>query len=115
VLIIRLLSFLILILITFLVNATPAIKHKYSVKKKRPVIALVLSGGGAKGAAHIGVINILEKYHVPIDIIVGTSIGSYVGGLSALGYNAQEIKALMFNTDWERGFSARKIVPICSP
>ena len=105
VLIIRFILFLILILSTFLVDALPATKHPSSAKKPRPVIALVLSGGGAKGAAHIGVISVLEKYHVPIDIIVGTSIGSYVGGLSALGYNAQEIKALMFNIDWTRGFS----------
>ena len=71
----------------------------------RPKIALVLGGGGAKGAAHIGILSILEKNNVPIDIVVGTSIGSYVGGLVALGYNAQEIKSFMFSTQWEKGFS----------
>lgn len=105
VLIIRLLSFFALILISFLVNATPFRKHQLSHKKTRPVIALVLSGGGAKGAAHIGVIETLEKYHVPIDIVVGTSIGAYVGGLLALGYNAQQIKSMMFSAAWQRGFS----------
>ena len=76
-----------------------------SIKNERPIIALVLSGGGAKGAAHIGVIEMLEKNNVPIDLVVGTSIGSYIGGLYALGYNAEEIKTLMFETNWERGFS----------
>ncbi|MCK5818772.1 MAG: patatin-like phospholipase family protein [Psychromonas sp.] len=104
-LIIRFFSFFALILISLLVNATPSIKHQSSHKKSRPVIALVLSGGGAKGAAHIGVIETLEKNHVPIDIVVGTSIGSYVGGLLALGYNAKQIKSMMFSVDWERGFS----------
>ena len=71
----------------------------------RPKIGLVLSGGGAKGAAHIGVLKILEQNNIPIDYIAGTSIGAYVGGLYALGYSADEIQQLMLNTDWNKGYS----------
>ncbi|MBM7072240.1 patatin-like phospholipase family protein [Shewanella sp. 202IG2-18] len=71
----------------------------------RPKIGLVLSGGGAKGAAHIGVLKILEQNHIPVDYIAGTSIGAYVGGLYALGYSADEIEKLMLNTDWSKGYS----------
>jgi len=49
----------------------------------RPRIGLVLSGGGARGAAHIGVLKVLEENHVPIDAIAGTSMGAVVGGLYA--------------------------------
>ncbi|GIB31569.1 hypothetical protein VCSRO186_1437 [Vibrio cholerae] len=49
---------------------------------KRPKIALVLAGGGAKGAAHMGVLRALEEMHVPVDIITGTSMGAYVGGFT---------------------------------
>jgi hypothetical protein len=57
----------------------------------RPKIGLVLSGGGARGAAHIGVLEVLEEMHVPIDFIVGTSMGSIVGGLYASGMSPSEI------------------------
>ena len=51
----------------------------------RPKVALVLSGGGARGGAHVGVLKILQKNRVPVDMIVGTSMGSLVGGLYASG------------------------------
>ncbi len=71
----------------------------------RPKIGLVLSGGGAKGAAHIGVLKVLEENHIPVDYIAGTSIGAYVGGMYALGYSADEIKKIMLSTDWDKGYS----------
>lgn len=58
----------------------------------RPKIALVLSGGGAKGAAHIGVLKILEEYQIPIDFIVGTSAGSIIGAMYSVGYSPDEIE-----------------------
>lgn len=58
----------------------------------RPKIALVLSGGGAKGAAHIGVLKVLEEYNIPVDFIVGTSAGSIVGAMYAVGYSPDEIE-----------------------
>ncbi|WP_025820713.1 patatin-like phospholipase family protein [Shewanella marina] len=72
---------------------------------ERPKIGLVLSGGGAKGAAHIGVLKVLEANHIPVDYIAGTSIGAYVGGMYALGYSADEIEAIMMKTDWAEGYS----------
>lgn len=66
----------------------------------RPKIALVLSGGGAKGFAHIGVLKILEAEGIPIDIIVGTSMGSIVGGLYSIGYCAYEIELIAKSQDW---------------
>lgn len=71
----------------------------------RPKIGVVLSGGGAKGAAHIGVLKVLEKHRVPVDYIVGTSIGAYVGGLYALGYSAAEIENIMLKLPWDEGYS----------
>ncbi|WP_372882271.1 patatin-like phospholipase family protein [Psychromonas sp.] len=71
----------------------------------RPKIGLVLGGGGAKGAAHIGILKVLESNNVPIDFVAGTSIGAYIGGLYALGYNAQEIEEMMFSVNWDKGFS----------
>lgn len=67
---------------------------------KRPKIALVLSGGGAKGFAHIGVLKVLEEEGIPIDMIVGTSMGSIVGGLHALGYNPGEIEEMAKTQNW---------------
>jgi NTE family protein len=71
---------------------------------ERPVIGLVLSGGGARGASHIGVLKALEELHIPIDIITGTSMGAIVGGMYAYGYSAEEIEKLMRETDWDAVF-----------
>ena len=57
----------------------------------RPRIGLVLSGGGALGLAHIGVLKVLEELHVPVDCVAGTSMGAIVGGLYAAGYAPEEI------------------------
>ncbi|MEO1937379.1 MAG: patatin-like phospholipase family protein, partial [Sulfurimonas sp.] len=67
----------------------------------RPKIALVLSGGGARGAAHVGVLKVLEKNHIPIDMIVGTSMGSFMGGLYASGKSPDEIKKILLSTNWQ--------------
>ncbi len=72
-----------------------------SEKQKRPKIALVLSGGGAKGFAHIGVLKILEEEGLPIDLIVGTSMGSLVGGIYSLGYSASGLETLVKSLNWE--------------
>jgi len=66
----------------------------------RPHTCLVLGGGGARGAAHIGVLKVLERERVPIDCIVGTSMGAVVGGLYASGYTADEIEAVLDRIDW---------------
>ena len=66
----------------------------------RKKVAVVLSGGGAKGMAHIGVLKVLEKAGIPIDIITGTSMGSIVGGLYAIGYNAHSLDSVARAQDW---------------
>ena len=69
--------------------------------KVRPKIGLVLSGGGAKGAAHIGVLKYIEEIGIPIDYIAGTSMGAIVGGMYAIGYSADEILELISAVDWD--------------
>ncbi|MGO9036681.1 MAG: patatin-like phospholipase family protein [Steroidobacteraceae bacterium] len=70
----------------------------------RPRVCLVLSGGGARGMAHIGVLKVLEELKVPIDCIAGTSMGAVVGGLYASGMTASEIDATMRSLDWQDAF-----------
>ncbi|NNT71233.1 patatin [Flavobacterium sp. IMCC34852] len=72
-----------------------------STKAKRPKIGLVLSGGGAKGFAHIGVLKVLEESGVKIDYIGGTSMGAVVGGLYASGYSAAQIDSIFYNTNFD--------------
>ena len=73
--------------------------------KERPTIGLVLSGGGAKGAAHIGVLQVLEANNIPIDYIAGTSIGAYIAGMYALGFSANDIETIMLEGAWDTGYS----------
>jgi NTE family protein len=68
---------------------------------KRPRIGLVLAGGGAKGGAHVGVLKVLEEYHVPIDCIAGTSIGALVGAGYASGIPAPELEKFVVGIDWK--------------
>ncbi len=70
----------------------------------RPRICLVLSGGGARGMAHIGVLKILEDLKIPIDCIAGTSMGAVVGGLYASGMTAAQIDVTMRSLDWQEAF-----------
>ena len=74
----------------------------YSQEKiNRPKIGLVLSGGGAKGFAHIGVLKVLEQAGVKVDYITGTSMGAVVGGLYASGYSATQIDSIFYNTNFD--------------
>lgn len=66
----------------------------------RPKTCLVLSGGGARGFTHVGVLRVLERLRVPIDCVVGTSMGSIVGGLFASGMSGSEIERAFLQTDW---------------
>jgi NTE family protein len=70
-------------------------------------IGLVLSGGGARGIAHVGVLRVLQKLHVPIDAIAGTSMGAVVGGLYASGMSADQIEATVRSMNWEEAFRDR--------
>jgi NTE family protein len=73
----------------------------------RPRIGLVLSGGGARGAAHVGVLKVLDEMKVPIDAIAGTSMGAVVGGLYASGMSAAEIEKLIGSVNWQDAFQDR--------
>ncbi len=72
----------------------------FSQEQKKPKIGLVLSGGGAKGFAHIGVLKVLEEAGVKIDYIGGTSMGAVIGGLYASGYNASQIDSIFQATNF---------------
>jgi len=74
-------------------------------EEDRPKIGLVLSGGGARGAAHAGVLKVLEEYRIPIDVITGTSMGSIVGGLYASGLSPDQIIEALENMDWSRALN----------
>lgn len=75
--------------------------------KSRPRIGLVLSGGGARGLAHVGVLKVLERMQVPIDVIAGTSMGAIVGGLYASGMTADELERELLAVRWNEVFANR--------
>jgi NTE family protein len=73
----------------------------------RPRVGLVLSGGGARGLAHVGVLRVLEQERIPVDAIAGTSMGAVIGGLYASGMTASEVEALVSTLDWDEAFRDR--------
>ena len=83
-------------------RAFAAIRQRMAaIRRNRPTVALVLSGGGAKGAAIIGVLKEIEDLDIPVDLITGTSIGGLVGGLYSVGYSADELSELFLTVDWD--------------
>ena len=66
----------------------------------RPKVGLCLSGGGAKGMIHIGVLKVLERAGIPVDIVTGTSMGGLIGGLYSIGYTPMQIDSLVRAQDW---------------
>ena len=86
--------------------ASPAFGQPATEKSPaRPRLGLVLSGGGARGAAHVGVLKVLEEIHVPVDLIAGASMGSIVGGLYATGMSPQEMEDALATMDWDGAFN----------
>nr|WP_320119997.1 patatin-like phospholipase family protein [uncultured Marinifilum sp.] len=85
-----------------------------TVNNKRPKIGLVLSGGGAKGFAHVGVLKVIDELGIPIDYISGTSMGSIIGGFYAIGYSAVDIENMILSQEWDKLLAdeiSRKYVP----
>ncbi len=80
--------------------SSPGVRPGATLEARRPRVALVLSGGGARGAAHIGVLKVLDELRVPVDCVAGTSMGAIVGGLYATGMSAGEIQATVDRIDW---------------
>ena len=83
-----------------MVGTVSAQKEKEVEEPQRKKVAVVLSGGGAKGMAHIGVLKVLEKAGIPVDIVTGTSMGSIIGGLYAIGYNSHSLDSMVRVQDW---------------
>ena len=77
---------------------------------KRPKIGIVFGGGGAKGAAEVGVLKALEEIGVKADYVVGTSMGAVIGGLYAAGYTADEIEEMLLNEDWMWLYDSQKML-----
>ncbi len=72
----------------------------FQKNEERKKVAVVLSGGGAKGVAHIGALRVIEQAGVPIDVIVGTSMGAIVGGLYSIGYTPDQLDSMVMSQDW---------------
>lgn len=75
-----------------------------AAESQRPTVGLVLSGGGAKGMAHVGILRVLEEMRIPVDLVVGTSAGSAVGALYATGMPVEEIEERFLELDWLSSF-----------
>lgn len=90
----RQLSFLFVLAVGILLSL-PA-----TAQQQRKKVGVVLSGGGAKGVAHIGALKVIEEAGIPIDYIVGTSMGSIIGGLYSIGYTPQQLDSMVRKQDW---------------
>lgn len=115
------LKILLFSLLYFNLTAQEKIKLNFELKEKKlpfglveqvpiakPKIGLALSGGGSRALSQIGVLKILEEKNIPIEIIVGTSMGSIIGGLYSAGYKLNELDSIMKATNWEEFFSSKQ-------
>ena len=91
---------IILLAAVLMCGTVSAQKEKEADEPQRKKVAVVLSGGGAKGMAHIGVLKVLEKAGIPVDYITGTLMGSIIGGLYAIGYNSHSLDSMVRVQDW---------------
>lgn len=96
-----------LVFLLGLLGAVPVPAQQPAPATARPRIGLVLSGGGARGAAHAGVLKVLDELRIPVDAIAGTSMGAVVGGLYASGLSGAQIERELASVDWEDAFSDR--------
>ena len=80
--------------------AVPVVAQTEEAPPRRPTVGLVLSGGAAKGLAHVGAIRAIEAAGVPVDVVAGTSMGAVVGGLYAVGYPVDSLEAVVRGQDW---------------
>jgi NTE family protein len=88
-----------LLLVSLLIFTQISLGQDNNTQNKRPKVGLVLSGGGAKGLAHIGVLKVIDSLGIKVDYIAGTSMGAIVGGLYASGYNANQLETIFSNID----------------
>lgn len=102
--------FIVAILSGLLLFSNTVLGYAQKSQHKRPVVAVVLSGGGAKGAAHVGALKVIEEAGIPIDIVVGTSMGAIVGGLYSVGYTPQSMDSIFRVQDWNVLLSDSKYI-----
>lgn len=88
------------VLCLLVVSAEAQGKKNVAINAPRPKVGVVLGGGGAKGAAHIGVLKYIEEMGIPVDYVAGTSMGSIIGGLYCMGYSPDELAVLIANMNW---------------
>ena len=93
---------------TFAFILTGVVAETAAAEERRPRIGLVLSGGGARGIAHIGVLKVLEEMRVPVDCIAGTSMGAIVGGLYAAGASPEELEKMVTGISWNEAFTDKQ-------
>jgi len=95
-----------LLLVVAVVLLCSSVSAQQAMQRKK--VGVALSGGGAKGMAHIGVLKVLERAGIPVDIVTGTSMGSIIGGLYAIGYNANALDSMVRVQNWETLISDRE-------
>ena len=105
-------SLLLAVCLTPVAHAEPAAQAQAAAGATTPApappkLGLVLSGGGARGIAHVGVLKVLEREHIPVDMIAGTSMGAIIGGLYSSGLSAEELERELLRIDWGRMFVSR--------
>ncbi len=88
------------ILILLIATSLCSVSASYAAPAKRKKVAVVLSGGGAKGVAHIGALKVIQQAGIPIDYVVGTSMGSIIGGLYSIGYTPEQLDSIVRSQDW---------------
>jgi len=93
---------IVLILLVLSIYSTHASEHHLLPNSERPKVGLTLSGGGAKGLIYVGLLKMIDSLGIKVDYITGTSMGSIVGGLYAIGYHGNELDSLARNTNWNK-------------
>lgn len=88
-------------------SRAPPVSPSQAAPGPAPRIGLVLSGGGARGLAHVGVLKVLERERIAVDVVVGTSMGAIIGGLYASGMSAQQLEAELLKVQWDAVFASR--------
>jgi NTE family protein len=89
----------------FLLAAVLAVVVSPAGAGERPKVGVALSGGAARGFAHVGVLKVLEEVGMPVDCVSGTSMGAVIGGLYSVGYSVAQIESISVHVDWEEMFS----------
>ena len=92
----------------FVLLISLSVSHFVSAQEKKPKVVLVLSGGGAKGIAHIPLLQALDSLHIVPDLIIGNSMGSVIGGMYAMGYSGDSIQKIAENIDWDKVLGGNK-------